>query len=428
MPGTTAYQYGNGETATTAYEGPTYGSISTTLSGGGIYQDKAVAVAAGDTFCASAEVVTAGAGNGSITLTVHLIGGVTESSSKQLVGVPGNNGWTPISACVTATGAHTTVRTQFYPGVNGPAMGIDAVDMHASKAKNGGFNIGGTDWSVGTGGTLTTYGAGVTGNDPFEGARFGAVTGAPVYQEFTVSPSGFEDYCASAYVASYGNSTGAGGSLVVSLITNHFPFPIVTTSQKDFTSLPGGNNWTQVEACASSVKLYDKVRVEIVPAAGTPPLLVDAVDLHPVLDAQSGMNGATHLWNTAAPAFLGLVTGSAAYEGGQSGAVSGVGGAVYQSIELPNDTDVCVSARVSAHTASSSVTMTARQLGQSTASSSKGASLTAPWRPLELCFRLYGHFPQRVGFEIASGTTRVDVVDVHASLVTNGGMSLIRPN
>jgi hypothetical protein len=128
---TNIVHYASGANGTTAYEGAGYLATNTSVAGGSIYADVPVAVKAGEAFCVSAHAVTLGtAAGGGGSLAIWLLGGTaTDGSSKGIGDLPGNSNWQPLTTCVTATGAHTSVRVQFYPTPNKPTVGLDAITI-----------------------------------------------------------------------------------------------------------------------------------------------------------------------------------------------------------------------------------------------------------------------------------------------------------
>ena len=93
-----------------------------------MYQDIPTNVLSGDKFCASAELAGAYAGSSSGSLAIWLVGGAAAEASSKPVTLSGLD-WKLAQTCVTATGAHTVVRVQFYPTVNGPTVLLDAVSV-----------------------------------------------------------------------------------------------------------------------------------------------------------------------------------------------------------------------------------------------------------------------------------------------------------
>ena len=107
--------YANG--ATTAHTGSHFGATNTTADGGGIYQDIALNTSAGQTVCGSAWVRTEAPATGaSGTFALFLVGSAaTDAGGANFSGLPNGDHWTQVHDCVEATGAHTTLRVQFYP-------------------------------------------------------------------------------------------------------------------------------------------------------------------------------------------------------------------------------------------------------------------------------------------------------------------------
>ncbi len=116
---------------TQPYEGNGFGATSTPVVGGGIYQNVAIPVSSGESFCADAEVVTDAAAPGARgNMTVWLLGGTARQWSTVNFGpLPADSQWTHVSTCVTATRPHSYVRIQFYDAPHTPVLGIDAVDL-----------------------------------------------------------------------------------------------------------------------------------------------------------------------------------------------------------------------------------------------------------------------------------------------------------
>ncbi len=99
-------------------------------------------IPAGDSLCADAEVVTAGAHPGARgKMALWLLGKSKDQVSFVDFGrLPAKSHWTAVSTCVTAKGSHSGLRVQFYDAPKAPALAIDAVDVHQSFVEDGGFN------------------------------------------------------------------------------------------------------------------------------------------------------------------------------------------------------------------------------------------------------------------------------------------------
>jgi hypothetical protein len=267
---------------TRPYEGNGFGVTSTSVKGGGIYQNIALAVRAGQSFCADAEVVTAGSrthARGSLTL--WLLGASGNQSSTVGFGpLAGASKWVPVSTCVTATGAHSYIRVQFYDVAKSPTLAIDAVDVHRSLIENGGFNHDdGGHWQTGRGAHFATMPAGKILTRPYEGNGFGvtnsAAPGGGVYQVIPLSISAGESFCADAEVVTAGTSSKARGTMSVLLAG----LSGTQSSTVAFGPLPGGNRWTHIVACVTATRAHSGIRVELREAPGAPTLAIDAVDV-----------------------------------------------------------------------------------------------------------------------------------------------------
>ena len=217
QPGTNYVAYAAADnTGTNPYEGYRFGATNTATSGGSIYQDLPRAVVVGDTFCASAQVVTVGNTTGAAgALYVYLTGGTgTEESHSSFSGLPGGNSWSPIKTCVVATTAHSNIRVQLYPAVNGPTVGVDALDVHASIIQNGGFNVDASHWGI-TGGLSYMQYSNYNSTLPYEGSGFEVIQASSSSDSLAEARSwGFgvgDTFCASAEVITPGYGSGASG-------------------------------------------------------------------------------------------------------------------------------------------------------------------------------------------------------------------------
>ncbi|HEX3691186.1 MAG TPA: hypothetical protein VHV28_15910, partial [Solirubrobacteraceae bacterium] len=115
-----------------------------------IIQDIPLKTVAGQTVCASAELRTEYPATGAAgTFTLWLTGGAAhESGSATYTGLGNGANWSPVQACVEATGSHTNLRVQLYPKPGAPTVEIDDVDVNESLGVNGGFEHGGAPWAV----------------------------------------------------------------------------------------------------------------------------------------------------------------------------------------------------------------------------------------------------------------------------------------
>jgi hypothetical protein len=439
-PGLTKCWRTSGEVGTASYDGSRYVSLASTQSGGSIYQDYNVTVSTGHTYCATAQFVTEGAATGGGgDFRIWLLGGTLESSARTLTNLPNASNWTPASSCVTATSAHSAVRVEFYPTVNGPAVGMDSVDLHYSAARNGGFNTGFAHWSTHPASTGTVHGPGVTGNDPYEGVGFAAtstsVAGGGIYQDIAISLPQNKTLCATAKLVTRGSSPGAGGTFQLSLPESPTAF-----SQRHFTNLPGGNGWTEVTTCVTSPAFVTSVRVEIKPLANGPAIAVDSVDVH-----QSWFNGAfntgTGSWSTYAPTTLTFhgpaVTGNDPYEGSRFAAAT-AGGSMYKDISLAAGAaaSYCASARVATLGAGSGASVTLALWDLNTPNTPRQVSLKAmgnlaggnSWALVSACGSMGSATTGRAELYVANASVAVDAFDVHSTLVYNPGFNTFLPS
>jgi hypothetical protein len=270
-----------GRLASRPYEGNGFGVTNTTQAGGGIYQDVPLAVSAGDSFCADAEVVTAGAGRGARgDMTIWLLGGsASQSSSAAFGSLPGSNRWTQVSTCVTATGSHSDVRIQFYDVPRTPTLGIDAVDLHQSFVENGDFNAASSSGWHRAGSRFAIELAGRIVTRHHTGTGFGVLAPSPVggrlYQDIALPIRSGESFCADAAVFSAGAEPGARGDLTIFL----YGRSRTQSSSVAFGPLPLRNRRTAVAACVTAVGSHSDIRVQLYDAPKSPALGIDAVDV-----------------------------------------------------------------------------------------------------------------------------------------------------
>ena len=101
------------------------------MRGGGIFQEASLPISAGESLCADAEVVTAGARPGARgEMVLSLLGRVDE---PVVVGdLRAASGRGPVDPRVDLRDggrAHSGFRIQFYDAPETPTLGIDAVDV-----------------------------------------------------------------------------------------------------------------------------------------------------------------------------------------------------------------------------------------------------------------------------------------------------------
>jgi hypothetical protein len=271
-----------GRLATRPYEGKDFGVTSTSVLGGGIYQDISLPIGAGDSFCADAEVVTAGAHRGARGhMTLGLLGRSRNQSSSVSFGpLPGKSRWTHVSTCVTATRPHSDIRVQFYDAPRTPQLGIDAVEVHQSFVENGGFNQHDVrGWHKGSHSQFRIERAGRLATRPYEGSDFGitstSILGGGIYQDISLPIVAGERFCAGAEVVTAGAHPGARGEMTLWL----FGDSVSQSSSVGFGRLPAKSRWTRVSTCVTATRRHSDIRVQFYDAPGTPWLGIDAVDV-----------------------------------------------------------------------------------------------------------------------------------------------------
>jgi hypothetical protein len=268
---------GNG----TPWEGSQFAATNTTATTGGIYQDIPYTVNAGTTVCASAELATQSTATGAhgvfqITL---LSGGSYDYSQDPFANLPSSATWTPVSTCVAATTSRSTIRVEIKPDPGAPTVIADDVDVHLSLVNNGGFDTSAASWNTFAPTVVTSYGPGVIGIDPHDGAGVGVATpGHSIYQDLAVGSIG--SLCASAQLASAFASPATGYFAVWDSASGNEigskPYPILPTT-----------TWTPLHLCMSDYGTTTTWRIEYYINTGI--LALDTVDIHPSLAANSGM-------------------------------------------------------------------------------------------------------------------------------------------
>lgn len=280
------------------YEGSGFAATNAAQSGDSVSETNTATIGTGDTFCASARVVTIGSGAGSgVTLAVWLFGSSNDVSTTSASDLPGSNNWQEIKTCVMATGSRSQVKVQFYPTPGAPTMGIDAVDVHQTLNTSGGFNNGNSYWNLEPGTNLATYTvASGVGTNPYESNAFAATntsqSGGSFLQDMPHAIAPGDTFCAEAQVVTVGNSTGASGALAVYLTGTS----ATEQSVYSFGNLPGGSAWTPIKTCVTATATHSNIRVQMYPAVNGPTLGVDALDLHASITQNSGFNGDSSHW------------------------------------------------------------------------------------------------------------------------------------
>ncbi len=113
-----------------------------------------------------------------------------------------------------------TVNPNFTPPAQPPTATATTTPI-TNLAVNGGFDNGSSNWNVWPGSNYTTYGPGVTGNDPYQGTGFGATntsqSGGGIYQDISQNINPGDTFCASSEVVTQGASGGASGNFYLFL-------------------------------------------------------------------------------------------------------------------------------------------------------------------------------------------------------------------
>jgi hypothetical protein len=281
-----------------AHSGDYYGATSTTEAGGGMYEDVALATNAGQLVCASAWVRSQYPATGaSGSFVVWLIGDTThEAGSAHYSGLGNLGNWTQVHACVEATSRHSTLRVQFYPTPGSPTVEIDDVDVHESLAVNGGFEDGGSPWTVypNTRSNFAVY----EGSSAHDGSHYGATNtaarGGGIYQDVALNTSAGQMICGSAWLRTEGTATGASGSFALWLSgdTKHIAGSV------HYSGLGNGHNWTEVQTCVEATSRHNRLRIQFYPTPGSPTVEIDDVDVHPSLAVNGGFEYGSGPWGT----------------------------------------------------------------------------------------------------------------------------------
>jgi hypothetical protein len=418
---------------TTPYEGYGFAVTRSSAAGGGIYQDVSFPVSAGDSFCADAEVVTAGAGSGARgAMMLWLLGGAGSQSAKARFGpLRGGDKWSPVSACVTATTSHSVVRIQFYDAPHTPMLGIDAVDVHESFVRNGGFdNHDAVGWHQAKHSWFAVESAGKLDTMPYGGNGF-AVTNTTsssggIYQDVPLATRAGDTLCADAEVVTAGAHPGARGKMALWLIGGSK----TQLSFVDFGRLAAKSRWSAVSTCVTASGPHTSFRIEFYDARKAPALGIDAVDVHQSFVENGGFNNhGSAGWHAAgATWFEAEAAGKLstnAYEGNEFGAAStsAKGGGIYQQVSLPINAgeSLCADAEVvtaGTHQGAAgemSLTLLGKSPSQASSVSFGPLPNEGKWTPVSTCVTATG---RHSGFRIEiydtpdTPTLGIDAVDV----------------
>jgi len=331
--------------ASTPYEGSGFAVTHASAWGGGIYQNIAFPVSAGESFCADAKVVTASASSGAQgEMFLWLLGdSKIQSASARFGPLPGNDKWSTVSTCLTATDSHSVIRIQFYDFPDTPGLGIDAVDVHQSFVQNGSFeHRSGSGWYNTKHSWLAIEGAGKLGTMPYEGKTF-AVTNSSspsgsIYESVPLPIETGDSLCADAEIVTAGGHSGARGKMAIWLLGK-------SRSQVSFVRfgrLAGKSHWSAISTCVTAAGPHSSFRIQFNDAPRAPALAIDDVDVHQSFVANGGFNehgGAG--WHKAGRTWFAVEPAgklhTSAYGGGDFGATatSVAGGGIFQEASLP---------------------------------------------------------------------------------------------
>ncbi|GAB2979068.1 CHAP domain-containing protein [Nocardioides montaniterrae] len=429
-PGTNFVSYSSGQLRSDekARDGSRYGATNTSQSGGGIFQDIAQTIHAGDTFCASAFVRSQYGNTASGALALWVTGtNAAENGSVRYTKVPTLDRWTPVSTCVTATSDHDNVRVQLYPAVNGGTTEIDDVSVNRSMARGGGFESGG--WSTEPGTNFVSYSAGQVNaaEKPRSGSRYGATNasqaGGGIFQDVPASIGPGDTYCASAFVRSQYGGT-ASGTLAL--------WVIGTNSAESGTATYNGvhalNNWRPISTCVTATQAHSAVRIQFYPTVGGGTTEIDDVNVSRSTVQSGGFESGG--WSTEPGTnFVSYSAGQVnAAEKPRSGSrygatnTSQAGGGIYQDVAGtidPGDT-YCASAYVrSQYGGSAAGSFAIWVIGANNAEGSstpyRQLRTFNNWTPVSTCVTAtQAHTAVRVQFypAVGGGTTEIDDVGI----------------
>lgn len=281
-----------------AHSGTYYGATSTTSSGGGAYEDRALSTSAGELVCASAWVRTQFPATGaSGSFVVWLIGGsASQGGSAHYSGLGNLASWIQVHACVEATASHTALRVQFYPTPGFPTVDMDDVDVHESLAANGGFEDGSGPWAPypNTHSNYVVYQSATAHSGSHYAATNTAGAGGGIYEDVALNTSPGQLICGSAWLRTEGTATGASGSFVLWLIGG--AASVGGTAR--YSGLGNGSNWTQVQPCVEATASHTTLRIQFYPNPGSPTVEIDDVDVHESLAANGGFEYGSGPWGT----------------------------------------------------------------------------------------------------------------------------------
>lgn len=270
--------YASGVQGTNAFEGTGYLATNSFAASGSIYQDVAVNVPTGESYCATLQATTNGySPGGSGTLAVWLLGGTPENSTLNMANLDGNSRWRAGEVCATATRPHSSVRVQFYPRVSGPTVALDAATLVHDLLRNGGFNAPAVGWTVMTKTNMMAFPSSPNGTVAYEGTGYMATnttsTTGGIYQDKPMNITKGQTFCASGQFTTQGQGSGAGARYVVWLMGGG------GNEQGNvlLTNLPGRSQWTFGQACVTATTNHTTMRVQVYGAVNGPTIAMDAI-------------------------------------------------------------------------------------------------------------------------------------------------------
>lgn len=338
-----------------------------------------------------------------------------------------------ITVLMTVSIIGTTLGLPRWAGAAAP-MPRSVVKLSGTLA-NAGFDNGMSGWQIWPGGTnFTTYGFGMTGNDPYEGSGFSAInttiSGGGIFQDTPATIAAGSSYCVDAQMATQGSNGGARGTLALWLIGSTTP----ENSNRYVSNLGGGNNWTREDVCVTATGTHTAVRVQFYPDPYSPTMIIDAVEVKANRLNAAGFNGASTGWQTMVGgnfAQYSSGTTNPAYEGsgyGATNAAANSGGGIYQDVYqmlLVPGLSYCASAYVASQGAGGGASgdFVLWFLGDSHPNVKAYGNLPGGngWTRIQTCgtVRTVGSY-MRVQFYPHVGTSVVDAVELTLSTTING--------
>jgi hypothetical protein len=390
-----------------AYEGTGYGRTNTT-QGGRISNDYPLEIESTDHFCMEAMVKADAGMTAGGMLVLWLLGG--SGSENSIVHFTATDTWQPVNVCTYATGDHTSLSARIYPATGGNTVSVDAVDVHRSFARNGGFNNGSTRWTADDANfEIRTDGAEYEGTGY---ARTNSTNNGSIRNDHPMTIKSTHAFCMEAMVRADAGMT-ANGMLVLWLLGD-------SGNENSITHFTATDTWQPVKVCTYATGDHTSLSARIYPESGGPTVSVDAVDVHRTLARNGGFNSGTTRW-AADDANFAVRFDDDAYEGTGYGRTNTAdGGRIRNDYQVAiKSTDAfCMEAMVKADagtTANGRLILWV--LGDSgSESSTMHFTATDTWQPVKVCRYATGDHTSisaRIYPESGGPTISVDAVDVH---------------